>query len=373
MTTRDNMDFESLLDLARDRSVEGRTHLVRIVGDLFFDTENVISDRERALMTEILRQLIHDVEMSVRRALAERLAKEPDAPPDLVRMLADDEIEVAHPILIHSPVLQDPDLIEIVHHRTMQHRLAVAMRESLSETVSEALADSGNVDVIKQLLENANAEISRRTMEYLVEESKRVDVYQNPLVHRRDLPPALAKRMYWWVSSALRAHILEHFDVDPTELEEHFGDTVSDLIADDAAAAEARKVAELAKQLKQTKAISPTLLVQALRQGEIALFEEMMAELTRLDVALVRRLIHEPGGESLAIACKGIGIDKPEFASIFLFSRSARPGDKIVDPDEVPTVMRFYDRIGEDSAQRVLRRWRLDPDFLFAMRQVGGG
>ena len=82
-------------------------------------------------MTEILRQLIHDVEMSVRLALSERLAAEDSAPKDLIQILANAEIEVAYPILKDSSVLQDIDLIEIIQHRTMNHQLAVAMRDSL--------------------------------------------------------------------------------------------------------------------------------------------------------------------------------------------------------------------------------------------------
>jgi len=84
-----------LLALARDRSIDGRTRLVQIVGDLFFDAERVLNDRERSHMTEILRQLIHDVEKTVRRAVADRLAAEAKAPSDLVVSLANDEIEVA--------------------------------------------------------------------------------------------------------------------------------------------------------------------------------------------------------------------------------------------------------------------------------------
>jgi uncharacterized protein (DUF2336 family) len=131
MPVNTDSGFEGLLKLARDRSVEGRTRLVQSVGDLFFDTDTVLSDRERSLMTEILRQLIHDVEMSVRLALSERLAAEDGAPKDLIQILANAEIEVAYPILKDSSVLQDIDLIEIIQHRTMNHQLAVAMRDSL--------------------------------------------------------------------------------------------------------------------------------------------------------------------------------------------------------------------------------------------------
>ena len=71
-----------------------------------------------------------------------------------------------------------------------------------------------------------------------------------------------------------------------------------------------------------------------------------------------------------AIACRAAEIDKPDFASIFLLSRSARPGDKVVDPNEVSRVLNFFDRIGIDTARKVVKRWHLDPNFLFALKQV---
>src|SRR4051812_5812834 len=109
-----DLETQKLFDLAHDRSVAGRKALMATVTDLFFEQGGTLSDRERTLMTEILRQLIHDVEMCVRRALAERLARQPAAPRELVTALANDQIEVAHPILLHSEVLQDIELIEIV-------------------------------------------------------------------------------------------------------------------------------------------------------------------------------------------------------------------------------------------------------------------
>ena len=102
------LDVDDLLALARDRSVESLTQLVRVVGDMFFDSDRVLSDRERSHMTEILRRLIQDVETSVRRAVADRLSQEPAAPSDLVVSLANDEIEVAHPILVQSNALATP-------------------------------------------------------------------------------------------------------------------------------------------------------------------------------------------------------------------------------------------------------------------------
>lgn len=377
MTEPEHIDFDDLVGLARDKSVEGRTRLVQIVGDLFFDTDTVLRDAERNIMSDILRQLIHDVEMKVRQELAKRMAVEADAPRELISALANDQIEVAHPILTQSTVLQDIELIEIVEHRTFGHQLAIAMRETVSEAVSEALIGTGNVDVIKTLLENDNADISGSAMEYLVEQSENIDDIQIPLINRGDLGPDLAKRMYWWVSAALRKHIVEHYRIDKAELDDKIQDTIHDIlgggpnnpgIIDDTPL---RKSQELAEKLQKAEAITPQLLIQTLRQGEVVLFEDLLAQLTGLRTTLIRRFVFEPGGEGLAITCRAAEIAKADFASIFLLSRSARPGDKVVDPNEISRVLNFFDRVTPDTARRVVKRWHLDPNFLFALKQVG--
>ena len=376
MTEPEHIDFHYLIGLARDKSVEGRTRLVQIVGDLFFDTDTVLRDAERNIMSDILRQLIHDVEMKVRQQLAERMASEINAPRDLISALANDQIEVAHPILTQSTILQDIELIEIVEHRTFGHQLAIAMRESVSEAVSEALIGTGNVDVIKTLLENENADISGKAMEYLVEQSEKIDDIQVPLINRGDLGPDLAKRMYWWVSAALRKHIVEHYRIDEAELDDKIQDTIHDILGGDGSgpgmidSTPLRKSQELAEKLQKAQAITPQLLIQTLRQGEVILFEDLLSQRTGLRTNLIRRFVFEPGGEGLAIACRAVDISKADFASIFLLSRSARPGDKVVDPNEVSRVLNFFDRIKTDTALKVVKRWQFDPNFLFAMKQV---
>ncbi len=370
LVARQELGFEQLIDLARDRSVASRTRLVETVGDLFFDKKRTLTDNERALMTEILRRLIHDIEMEVRCALAKRLADEPDAPAELVRTLADDTIEVAQPILVRSTVLQDPDLIEIIVNRTREHQLAIATRGNLSAAVSEALVGTGDTDVIKTLLENHGAEIAAATMEYLVEQSKRVDSYQNPLVSRPDLPAALARRMYWWVSAALRKSIVQKFDLDHAHLDRKITDIIDEVLVGDESAERPRRAEDLARKLAECDAITPQLLVQTLRQGEVALFESLLAERSGLRRQLIRRIVFEPGGQGLAVVARAMSISKPDFASIFLLSRSARPGDKVVDPGELSRVLVFYDRVQPAAATRLVERMRLDPEYLQALIEI---
>ena len=127
------------------------------------------------------------------------------------------------------------------------------MRDSLTESVSDALVETGNSDVIKTMLDNSGAEISARTLEFLVDQSKTIDSYQNPLLHRKDLGSDLARRMYWWVSAALRKHITDAFNLSTEEIEEFLEDAVDHVVSGEAAENNVNKGTALAGQLNQEK------------------------------------------------------------------------------------------------------------------------
>lgn len=366
-------DVQFLLKLARDKSIEGRKQLVALVSDLFFATDTVITARERALITDILQKLIDDVAVPVRRALAERLAEEATAPHEVVLALANDQIEVAAPILLKSEALLDVELIEIIRHRSLEHQLTIAMRRAVSEPVAEALVETGSVDVIKTLLENGSARIAEATMAYLVDQSQAVDTFQEPILRRHDLSPKLAHKMYYWVSAALRQHIIENYDVQIERLDDTIEaiakQTVADL-RDSMPAGPPAAPAELARRLAEANQITPELLLQTLRQGEVPLFQALFAQLSGLRLNLVRRLLFEQGGEGMAIVCRAIDVEKPTFASIFLLSRRARPTERTTDPRELTNVLALFDRINPTAARAVVARWRRDPDFLYAVKKV---
>jgi uncharacterized protein (DUF2336 family) len=353
-------DLLILENLARDKTASGREILVTAVGDLFTNTSKILSDRERALMSEILRRLVSEVETSVRRMLAEQLVDLPNVPHDLLLMLANDEAEVAYPLLVNSGELKDLELIEIVRNRTLEHQLAIAIRRSVSEQVSDALVATGNVSVVTTLLKNEGAEISKKTLEYLVEESQRVDQYQGPLLNRRELSEDLAQRMYRWVSDALRTQIQTRFKLDPALLDAAVNNVVEK--ASEQPENARSKAAELADQLYRRGAITPGLLLNTLREGEVPLFTALLARFTSLRTAFARRLIFEPGGQSLSIVCKASGIDRATFSSIYLLTRRATNGDGSRPISDIAAVLSFYDRISPQGAAGMLRKWQSDPE-----------
>ena len=361
------IEYETLIDLAHDKSKQGRAVLVTAITQLYDGQGHGLTAQDRRMITEITVQLIKAVEASVRRSLADHFAERSDAPEDLVIALANDDIEVAHPILLKSEVLHDAELIEIVKHRAMEHQVAIAMRPLVSEGVSDALVETGNDKVVTTLLENDGARISETTMEQLVEASRHKQSYQQPLVRRHDLPSRLVEKLYWAVSNTLREHILKNFDIDPDRLGESIEVAVADAMAKDEAETQ-RRQAQI--EPHDTTNDPAHALLRILRQGDIARFLDEFTKLTRLQINLVRRILFEEGGECLAGTCKAVGLDKHTFITIFMRFRQGRLGDKRVEADELSRAVCFYNQIEMDAARAFVRHMKRDPDYLNARRLV---
>lgn len=368
----DSTDVQELLALAREKSEQARSHLFEVMGDLFMDQARILTVQERALMVDILEKLINEVSRDIRSRLSQRLAGASNTPRELALLLAHDDIDVAAPILMQCKALHQVDLIEVIHQRSRQHMLAIAMRRDLSHQVSDALVDSGDIDVIRTLLENHDAQISEATLAYIVEQSRSIDDFQGPLVRRSDLPRELAVKMCYWVSAALRLFILDRFNIDANELD----NLIEPALHDEVKAVEEHKVEgsdaaeRLVQELRRAERLTPRLMIQTLRRGEVQLFEAMLAELAQLRLPLVRRLLYEDGGEGLAVMIRAIELAREEFATIFLLSRKTRPGTAITDPANLGTALAFFDKITPDNAKQVINRWQRDPNYLYAVKQV---
>ncbi len=365
------MDAQELLSLARNKSAEGRRALSAAVTDLFSDEHNELSERERTIMFEILRQLVHQCEVSVRKLLSEKLANRADVPVELAIELANDDIEVAYPILRDCGVLKDTDLIEVIRSRTIQHQLAIAIRSSISEVVCDALVETGHDEVISKLLSNPNASVSKQTIEYLVDESERVDVYQEPILRREDLDPKLAEKMFLWVSAAMRQHILDKFKVDESVIDDILERSAFEIFAHEK---ENKQDAGTAKRLAQSLAdegeATPEMMLLALECGEVSLFISMLQQMTGLREALITRFITEPGGEGLTVSCKALGIGKAQFIQIFTLCRKARPIAQGNFGKEIRGVFDLYNDFSDATAKKVLARWGREIGYLQAIREI---
>ena len=73
-----------------------------------------LSDAERDFAQKLLKHISEDSADMVRRALAVTLKNSPKLPHDIAVKLAADIESIAVPVLTHSPVFTDADLVEVL-------------------------------------------------------------------------------------------------------------------------------------------------------------------------------------------------------------------------------------------------------------------
>ena len=374
MEDRDR-DLHALLQLALNKSIEGREQLSSQIAQLSMDRDHMLSDHERDLIAQILDKLIHEFEVPIRSKLSERLSRNPAAPRALVIALANDEIDVARPVLLRSTLLSDDDLIRVIQHRSRQHQITIARRRELSEEVSDELVNTRDNDVIATLLANQSARISEATLAYLTEQAEHIDEFQEPLVRRRDLTDDLAMRLYWIVAASLRAEILKTYDVHPTALDDEVEAAVLEVAQDkitksNGAGNLETTAADLARCMVSEQNVNAALLIKTIRQGEVPLFEALFEEWSGISMPRRAEVLYGPGGEGLAIACLALGVSKQDFATLFLLTRSAGGGSRRTSPGDLSRATRIYDKASREDAEHVLRSWQRDKGFQAAVEDV---
>jgi uncharacterized protein (DUF2336 family) len=362
LTAHDMSDMGRLAQLAVNPQGTSREEIFLAVASLYRIQGTGLNPRERALMHEILRRLTRDVEMAIRIALAERLADDTTAPHDLILLLADDSIEVARPLLLRSPLLTDEDMLRLLTGSGEAHHEIVATRAHIGEPVTEVLAKSNVESVLVALVRNATAKISPAAFESLVEKSRAIASLQEPLTRREDLPPVLASRMCEWVTDALKSYIAKNYRIAPERLDDAIAQ--AHILVQSEPAPPKSPPAESAQKLIEKLAASGQLkagfLLRVLHQGQLDLFDLALAKLVNLPIAELRAKFYEGGPRAVALACRGVGIDRCVFNTVFNLSRQARNMRTTLAPTDLAEVDRVFSSVSKPGALGELASLRVN-------------
>ena len=358
--------LENLIEVAHEASSDKRRELLEGVTDLFMDDGPGLNDQEQVIASDILGKVITEVEREVRARLSYRLADLDNAPVDLIRQLASDEIEVARPLLERSGALSDQDLIEIINTQGKEHQLTVSLRSSVSEGVTDALVATGDDEVMLSVINNAGAEISRGAMETIVDRSETSEMLHEPLLNRQDLPPDLMHNMFWWVSAALKKHILTEAHVDEAAVDQMLAEAEQGM-EQEAEEEEDRlgRVERAVRRRMRLGQLNQDALVQYLRRGQVPEFIASLGYLTDIDQKTARRIVFTPGHEAVAVACRAKGFDLSTFSTIVLLLDGAIDSGKegvekqLRRPEEVANLLELYKEVPVETAKRAMRFWAI--------------
>src|SRR5579863_6519103 len=137
--------LEGLLDHGRRDGFDFRPTLLRVLTDFYLQKPSHPLADER-YFTELALRLINSTDLPARTAVAERLAVYPAAPHQVIMRLARDVVDVAKPILKHSPCLTPADLELISADCGPAHAAIIAMRSPAGGHGGHGRRRSGGID-----------------------------------------------------------------------------------------------------------------------------------------------------------------------------------------------------------------------------------
>ena len=276
--------------------------------------------------------LLDDPSALVRRALAEALAPAVDAPHHLVSSLANDQADVAVPILARSPLLADAELIDAAALGETPAQCAIAARPALSAAVAGALAEVGTRAAVLVLCRNAGATLAEVSAARIVERFGQDGDVREALGGRRDVSPPLRERLVAATAESLLAFVTGCGWISPERARR-----VSTESAERATLSVARDAAErdgieglrrFTRHLREVGRLTPALMLRALLTGDVALFEGALAELSGQNLGRVAALLGQRGGLGFSALYRAAGLPEPlmpAFRHALDAARSADP------------------------------------------------
>ena len=361
--------IEALMEAARERTPEGRSRLFGLLGQLFLARGQGLSDGEKRGFTELLEILQPFATVEARLELAYATANAPFAPDDLAKLLAEDDIEIASLVLFQSESLGGAELLALAEDP--ERATIIAARRALPMMVADALMRRADPDLARMLLKNETIKLSIPAMADAIEMA-RVDIdLQQRIAKRPELMEEAAIEMSEWADPAVRAALVERFELEPAA-----GDTVARLRNLLSLAVESgsplepdfsgalpvpTSAPEPSGGMPMPDArfrLSPRLMVETLRRGERAMAEAMFAKMADLPMALVQRFVKESNGQSIAVAARAIGMAREEFATIYLLWRKAQSQDGLVAAGALGGALDLFDTIPQDRVEVEVSHWR---------------
>lgn len=206
--------------LAKDEAEGVRARLATKIARSLETPTSGANEKTQQMSHDALARLAGDQIIAVRRALADAIKDIPGAPADIIlKMAGDTEIQVSGPVLEHSPVLTDSDLIRIIESpRSEGARNFISKRKNVGEIVSEAIVATDDIGAIGDLLGNSSAHIMEKTLDNLIDRAVDIELWHAPLVARPTLPNTAAARLAHFVAENLLDELLQRDDVEEDTL-----------------------------------------------------------------------------------------------------------------------------------------------------------
>jgi uncharacterized protein (DUF2336 family) len=349
-----------LEDVIRHSSSARRADALRRVGSLFVETASCLNDDHVLVFEDVLCRLLDGVDVDARVELAHRLGGIDNAPREVVhRLIRDDDIAVARPLLRQSSRVAESDLVEIAETRSAAHLLALSKRKAMRPPLTDILIRRGNRDVLRSLADNGEAHLTDANFAALIDHSAQDGSLAQRIAIRPDVAPRHLRALVLASTPAMQQRLLATARPElQAEIRRILADSPGEGQVEashhDYAAAE-RRIADRHRtgNLEETSIVG--LAEAAHHDG--AEYENLVAALALLcevPIGVVDRLMTSDRSDPVLILCRSVGWDWATAKAII----TARPDAGAMSSRDLDTAFDNFERLSPTTAQRVKRFWQ---------------
>ncbi len=274
-----------------------------------------LSEDDRAAAEGALLMLLDDASPLVRQAMAEVFARSIEAPAAIVQALSLDQPSVALPVLEHSPLLIDADLVDIVATGNSEMQCAIARRIRLPASVCAAIAEVGTAAAALELIENAHAELAPFSWDRIVERHGHLAAIRESMLVLEDLPAVTRAQLVAKLSDTLAQFVVARNWLSAERAGRIASEARDRSTLTIAARSRGEDMRDLVSHLRVTGQLNAGLILRALLSGNLELFDASLAELSDLPQARVSALLHDRGAAGLQALLRRAGLPESTFAA----------------------------------------------------------
>jgi uncharacterized protein (DUF2336 family) len=304
------------------------------------------AEREHDIAEQIFRLLMKDAAIRVRETLAVRLQDNAEIPRDVALHMAADVDSVALPMLAHSKVFSDADLVTIIEaSRDMPKLLTISKRDGVSPRVSDALVETHYPQVINSLLGNDSAKIDQRAYDKIIDDFRGESSVMSAMTERKQLPLAIVERMVAEASSAIAEQLKKKYNLTDEQLKKDSTSSREDvmlrLLSNDMAESE---IEALVAQMAVEHRLTPSMVMTALCRGQLVFFAAAMGRFANVSLANARRLIADKGDLGFKALYEKSELPETMYHAVRLLLRAVQQ----LDGDEaIPGSLLYANRLVE--------------------------
>jgi uncharacterized protein (DUF2336 family) len=303
-----------------------------------------LSEDDRLAAEGALLMLLDDPSPLVRQAMAEVFAGSVEAPAAIVQALAVDQPSIALPVLEHSPLLIDADLVDIVATGSDEMQCAIARRVNLPASVGAAIAEVGCAAAALELIENAHAELAPFSWDRIVERHGHLAAIREAMLVLEGLPAATRMALVAKLSETLAQFVVARNWLSADRAGRVASEACERSSIHIAARSDGEEMRGLVAHLRATGQLTAGLILRALLSGNLELFHTALAELSGLPQARIAALLHDRGAASVDALLIRAGLPESTFAA---FRAALEASHEIGYVDSVEGAVRLRRRMVE--------------------------